>query len=159
MNGTSNTVRYDENSPAVQAHLQIMQSVIQRMASNSASCKAWCIALVSAILVIVTEKSNPQYAFVAVIPVLLFLVLDIYYLSLEKTFRELYNSFINKLHEGKIVAPDLYAVSPSGIKLGVFWASFKSFSIWPFYLTLLAMTFVVVYCILSAATGSAKVIP
>lgn len=146
--------KYDENSAAVQGHLQIMQSCIQRMAANSTSCKTWCIALVSAILVIVAEKGKPQYALIAVIPIILFLVLDVYYLSLEKTFRELYNAFIGKLHGGRIVAPDLYAVSPSGIKLKVFVVSLLSFSVWPFYLALLAMTLVVMYCVLSAMTAS-----
>jgi len=41
---------FKENSQAVQSHLSIIQSVIQRMASNSTSSKAWCITLVSAIL-------------------------------------------------------------------------------------------------------------
>src|SRR3990172_5550441 len=105
---------FKENSQAVQAHLSITQSVIQRMAANSTSCKAWCITLVSAILVIVADKGRPQYALIAIIPTILFLALDTYYLSLEKMFRHSYNSFIEKLHSGKVVAADLYAVSPSG---------------------------------------------
>lgn len=133
---------FKENSQAVQAHLGITQSVIQRMAANSASCKAWCITLVSAILVIVAEKGKPQYALIAVIPNALFLVLDVYYLALEKMFRQSYNSFIEKLHSGKVVASDLYAVAPAGSLLNTFFASLLSFSIWPFYLTLLAMIWI-----------------
>jgi hypothetical protein len=34
---------FKENSQAIQAHLTIIQSIIQRMASNSSSCKTWCI--------------------------------------------------------------------------------------------------------------------
>ena len=33
------TVDFKENVQAVQAHLNILQSVIQRMAGNSAACK------------------------------------------------------------------------------------------------------------------------
>ena len=130
---------YKENSQAIQAHLQITQSIIQRMASNSASCKAWGITLVSAILVIVADKGKSQYALIAVIPNLLFLVLDSYYLALEKMFRQSYNDFIEKLHKSKFIAPDLYAVSPSGSLFRTFFSSLLSFSIWPFYLTLLVM--------------------
>jgi len=130
---------YSENSLAVQAHLGIMQSVIQRMATNSTSCKAWCITLVSAILVIVADKGKPQYALIAIIPTVLFLVLDSYYLALEKMFRQSYNNFIEKLHNGKVVAPDLYAVSPDGSQFKNLFVSMLSFSIWPFYLTLLVM--------------------
>lgn len=101
---------FKENAQAVQAHLGIMQSVIQRMAANSTSCKAWCIALVSAILLIVADKGKPQYALIAIIPTTLFLVLDAYYLSLESGFRESYNLFIEKLHNGELVASDLYCV-------------------------------------------------
>lgn len=130
------------NPQAVQTHLQTTQSVIQRMASNSASCKAWCIALVSAILVIVATTGKPQYTLIAIIPTVLFLILDTYYLTLEKMFRQSYNLFIEKLHTGKVTTSDLYIVSPSGSMLRGFFSSFISFSIWPFYLTLLVMTFV-----------------
>ena len=50
----------DETSPSVQAHLGIIQGVIQRMATNSAACKTWCITIVSAILVVVADKQNPN---------------------------------------------------------------------------------------------------
>ena len=134
---------FKENSQTVQAHLSITQSVIQRMAANSTSCKAWCITLVSAILVIVADKGKPQYALIAIIPTILFLSLDTYYLSLEKMFRQSYNLFIEKLHNSKVVAADLYAVSPSGDMLKTLFSSLRSFSIWPFYLTLLAMIWLV----------------
>lgn len=129
------------NSQAAQAHLQITQSIIQRMASNSASCKAWCITLVSAILVIVADKGKPQYAMIAVIPTLLFLVLDGYYLSLEKMLRQSYNAFIEKMHTGGLKASDFYAVSPTGNLFDTFLSSLCSFSVWPFYGMLLGMIY------------------
>lgn len=138
----ANDGEFRENSQAVQAHLSITQAVIQRMAANSASSKAWCITLVSAILVIVADKGKPHYALIAVIPTVLFLVLDAYYLALEKMFRQSYNNFIEKLHKGEVVASDLYAVVPSGKMFETFRASVRSFSIWPFYLTLLSMIWI-----------------
>lgn len=134
---------FRENSQAVQAHLSITQAVIQRMAANSASCKAWCITLVSAILVIVADKGKPHYALIGIIPTLLFLVLDSYYLALEKMVRQSYNNFIEKLHKGELSASDLYAVVPSGSMFEAFRASLRSFAIWPFYLTLFAMIWIV----------------
>jgi hypothetical protein len=134
---------FKEDSPSVQAHLSITQAVINRMAANSTSCKAWCITLVSAILVIVADKGKPQFALIALIPTLLFCSLDTYYLYLEKSFRQSYNSFIKKLHSGKVVAADLYAVSPSGDKIKTLWAALRSFAIWPFYLTLCVMILLV----------------
>lgn len=134
--------RFNENSDAVQAHLNISQSVIQRMASNSASSKGWAIALVSAVLVIVADKNNPDYALIAVIPIVLFLSLDAYYLSLEKRFRNSYNLFIDKLHDEGISASDLYAVEPCGKPIDYLGKAVLSFSIWPFYLMLLVMVLI-----------------
>ena len=133
---------FRENSEAVQAHLSITQSVIQRMAANSASCKAWCITLVSAILVVVADKGKPQLVLIALIPTVLFLVLDSYYLALEKMFRHSYNSFIDKLHRGKIAASDLYAVVPTGNATKMCFGALLSFSVWPFYLTLFVMIWI-----------------
>ena len=121
-----NSEEFKENSQAVQAHLNILQSVIQRMAVNSSSSKAWCITLVSAILVIVADKGKPDYAFIAIIPVLLFLFLDGYYLALEKGFRNSYNEFIAKLHSGGIQPNDLFAVIPEGKLSRLLWEALKS---------------------------------
>ncbi len=137
-----------ENSQAVQSHLTIYQNVIQRMATNSASSKAWCITLVSAILVIVANKEKPQYAMIAYIPTFLFLVLDTYYLSLEKGFRNSYNDFIRKLHKNKIESDDLFAIVPKGNLTKVFFKSMISFSVWPFYLALAIMIYIIRFLIL-----------
>lgn len=119
-----------------------MQAVIGRMSSNSSSSKAWCIALVSAVLVAVADKSKADYAWIAAIPTLLFLVMDAYYLALEKAFRRSYNSFIDKLHSGDLQPRDLYAVVPSGSLFVQFLKAIGSFSVWPVYLTLLGMIWV-----------------
>ena len=129
----------DESSPSVQAHLGILQSVIQRMATNSSNAKTACITLVSAILVIVADKGKPDYAWIALIPNLLFMALDTYYLALEKGFRLTYNNFVSKLHGGEATYADLYFVSPSGSQSKHQRESLKSFSVWGFYSTLLLL--------------------
>jgi hypothetical protein len=133
MNSEHNNCTLKEGSPSVQAHLVILQRVIERMGSNSTSSKAWCITLVSAILVIVAEKGKFNLGLLALIPTVLFLALDTYYLSLEKGFRNSYNSFINKLHKGLLAPEDLYAVVPQGEKSERIIESLKSFSVWGFY--------------------------
>jgi hypothetical protein len=133
--------QFKENSQAVQSHLTILQSVIQRMAANSSSSKAWCVTLVSAILVIVADKGKPQYAWLALIPTILFLLLDAYYLSLERGFRNAYNAFIKKLHEHSLQPENLFVVVPQGGMLRLFFLSLISFSVWPFYITLAGMIY------------------
>lgn len=140
-----------EASPSVQAHLQIMQSVINRMATNSASCKAWCITLVSAILVIVADKGKPNFAYIALLPTFLFSALDAYYLALEKSFRASYNAFVRKVHAGQAVPDDLFAVQPKGSESAHQRSALASFSVWGLYGTLAVLLEVARRLVLSAA--------
>lgn len=125
----------NEESSAVQAHLTIMQGVINRMAENSRSCKVWCVTLVAATLVLVARTGEPQHALIALVPTLLFLFLDSYYLALERAFIKSQNAFVGKLHRGELESADLYRVIPSGMGLPlVMRCLLGSVSIWPFYL-------------------------
>ncbi len=128
-----------EDSPSVQSHLQILQGVIQRMATNSTSCKAWCITIVSAILVLIADKNKPELAWLALLPSFLFFALDAYYLAMEKAFRASYNAFISRLHNNQLFSEDLYAITPSGNMSRHQFESLKSVSVWGFYGTLLAL--------------------
>ena len=148
MSGTTNTNFLDESSPSVQAHLGILQGVIQRMAANSSQCKAWCIAIVSAILVIVADKSKPDYAWIALLPTIIFLALDSYYLALEKGVRESYNQFVARIHEKGLTPSDLYSVVPAGNMNDHQIASLKSFSVWGFYGGLILLLVIARYVVL-----------
>ena len=130
----------NEESSAVQSHLTIMQGVINRMAENSRSCKVWCVTLVAATLVLVARTGEPQHALIALVPTLMFWVLDAYYLGLERRFRKSYRTFVARVHNGRIATTDLFVVAPSGSEIGQFcWALFRSFSVLPFYV-LVAVT-------------------
>ena len=129
-------MQLNAESSAVQAHLTILQGVIQRMAENSRSCKVWCVTLVSAILVLVARTGEPRHALLALAPVALFLLLDAYYLALERAFRKFYDGFVDKLHKGDLAADDLYAVKPVGMGVRLVGACLRSFSVWLFYAVL-----------------------
>ena len=132
------------NTPSVQSHLTILQDVIGRMAANSAASKTWCITIVSALLVVVADKTNTDYALLAFIPVFLFLFLDSYYLALERGFRISYNGFIRKLHRNEATVEDIFIVSLGGGVghiLALTTRSLFSLSIWPFYLVLGMMVY------------------
>lgn len=117
-----------------------MQGVIQRMAENSRSCKVWCITIVSATLILVARTGEPQHVLIALIPTVLFLIVDTYYLALERGFRRSYDGFIDDLHGGNVRLYDLYRVAPSGSLFGHFQSCLASFSILPFYCALVGMT-------------------
>ena len=129
-----------------QSYLTILQGVIGRMAANSAAAKSWCIALVSAIIVVLADKHKPSYVSIALIPIALFFLLDAYYLGLERQYRERYNDFISKLHEGTAQVDDIFIVTPGGglgATLGAAFNACASVSVWPFYSVLGVMLGVV----------------
>ena len=138
----------NEESSAVRAHLNIMQGVINRMAENSRSCKVWCVTLVAATLVLVARTGEPQHALIALVPTLLFLVLDAYYLALERAFIKSQNAFVAKLHSDGLQRSDVYRVVPTGMGLGLVGRClFGSVSIWPFYL-LVAVTILLTWLLI-----------
>lgn len=138
-----------EESASVQAHLQILQSIIQRMATNSTSCKAWCITIVSAILVLIADKGEPNFALLAFLPTFLFLALDAYYLALEKAFRSSYNLFVRKLHSSELKLDDLFFVIPRGDMTKHQIEALKSFSVWGFYGALAILVVVTKHAVLT----------
>ena len=142
----------NENSSAVQAHLTMMQGVIQRMAENSRSCKVWCVTLVAAVLVVVARTGEPQHALIALVPALLFLCLDAYYLALERAFIKSQNAFVAKLHQNELESGDVYRVAPAGMGLLLVGRCLGSVSVWLFY-PLVAVTVVLAWqLILPSAT-------
>ncbi len=128
--------KMDLNSPAVQTHVEILQGVIKRMSDNSRACKFWCVTLVSAVLVLVARVDEPKYILIALVPAVLFLILDTYYLALERAFRNSYNAFIGRLHDGGLEVEEIYRVKRSDIGLRLVYKCLKSFSVLPFYLLL-----------------------
>ncbi len=130
---------FDPESPAVQKHIEIIQNTITRMAENSRTCKVWSITLVSATLVLVARTEKPEHALIALVPTVLFLILDSYYLAIERGFRKSYSVFVCKLRGGTLTCSDLYTVTPNGSVPKHMAASLGSFSIWMFYSTLLVM--------------------
>jgi hypothetical protein len=144
-------------SSAVQKYLDILQSVISRMAGNSSNCKSVCITLVSAIVVVIADKGKPDFAWITLIPVILFCLLDAYYLGLEQGFRNTYNEFVKKLQNGVATPKDLFLIMPKRIvkkrqadglttlEIKAFspvYGTLKaliSFAVYPFYLTLIVV--------------------
>lgn len=66
--------------------IDIIQSVISRMASNSFLIKGWTVTLVVGSLVLKNENSYV----IALIPIVVFWILDAFFLRQERLFRKLY---------------------------------------------------------------------
>ncbi len=82
-------------------HLEFIQGVINRMAGNSFFLKGWAITLIAALFALSAKDTNPKYIFIAYFPIIIFWVLDGYFISQERLFRGLYND-VRKLDEKNI---------------------------------------------------------
>ena len=72
-------------------HLELIQGIINRMASNSFMLKGWSVVLVSALLVLVSRQGGNKWALVGLFPTLVFWGLDAYFLRQERLYRALYD--------------------------------------------------------------------
>ena len=80
------------NSELKLKHLEFLQSVVSRMANNSFLLKGWSVTLVAALFALAAKDSDKKYIVVAYFPVLVFWILDAYFLSNERQFRKLYDA-------------------------------------------------------------------
>jgi hypothetical protein len=88
-------------------HLEMIQVIITRMASNSFMLKGWAVSLVAGVFVLAEKDSNALYFLIAYLPIVLFWFLDSYYLQLERKFRVLFKNI------GDICEPDFsFSINP-----------------------------------------------
>jgi len=74
-------------------HLEMLQQIITRMASNSFLVKGWSVTLLSAILVLIVKDKVYPMVWVAFVPVVTFWLLDGCFLRQERLFRKLYDHY------------------------------------------------------------------
>lgn len=72
-------------------HLDMIQSVINRMAQNSFTLKGWALTLIAGTFALSAKEANHGFLLVALFPAVAFWGLDTYYLRLEGKFRQLYD--------------------------------------------------------------------
>lgn len=80
-------------------HLQMIQDVISRMASNTFLIKGWSITALGAICVFWLKERIYNILFLTLGLIIFFWVHDAYYLRLERGFRSYYNKV--RLKEGE----------------------------------------------------------
>lgn len=83
-------------------YINLLQENINRMSSNSSNCKSWMLTIVSAILALGVSKEGLQnWAHLALLPAILFYLLDSFYLGIERRFIGVENNFIDAVKNGK----------------------------------------------------------
>ena len=73
------------------AYLQMIQSVIGRMARNSFLIKGWSITVVAALGALAAARTSELFVYLACFPVVMFWALDAYFLRQERLFRKLWD--------------------------------------------------------------------
>ncbi len=82
-------------------HLEFIQGIINRLASDSFRMKGWAVVLVSALVVLLSRTRSVEVAYLVVVPVAAFWGLDGYFLWQERLFRALYDH-VRRLKESDI---------------------------------------------------------
>jgi len=123
-------------------HLEMIQNVITRMASNSFFLKGWTVTLVVALLAFANVKEmNVNFMFMAFVPALIFWSLDGFYLNEERKYIKLYEKVI-KVKNDKIdfsLNASQYEIETPGIISAIF-----SVPLCVFYAPILLVTLVAI---------------
>jgi len=117
--------------------LNVLQSIISRMAANSSNCKLWAVTLLSAIMVLFLSTDDIKLSvnkIVVLIPILPFMFLDAFYLGLERHFVEEYNK---EFQEEKCPNIPVITKNSGWERVKATGKALLSFSVLGFYLILL----------------------
>ncbi|MFD0991677.1 hypothetical protein [Tenacibaculum geojense] len=123
-------------------HLEFIQQVITRMNVNSFLLRGWAVTLVSALFAFATKDTNIQYIIITYISTPLFWILDGYYLSQERKFRDLYE-VVRKKENSEID----FSMKTSSSNKNNWISSILSKTEIIFYGTLIGITLIVMFVI------------
>ena len=111
-------------------HLEFIQRVIDRLATDSFRMKGWAVVLVSALLVLLAREGCVEFAYIGFVPVLVFWGLDGYFLRQERLFRDLYD------HVRVLDEPDIdFSMGTNAFRRNWMGATFSR-TLFPFYIAL-----------------------
>ena len=128
-----------DDSQTMVEHLKMVQSVVTRMASNSAQMKTWAVSLVTAAFVFSGLSDDPHWLIGVggCIPVIAFWTMDARYLHLEKCYIKLYEAVVTR---ASVTTLDLN-YRPHVPTVDSIWRVAWSWSVCTFYGSLLVLMF------------------
>ena len=90
-------------------YLDMLQSLIGRMAGNQFTVRAWSVGLGTAVIGFAASKDgNVKASVLAAFPALIFWITDAYYLALERKFRGIFRAACeDPRHKNFAFDPDL----------------------------------------------------
>jgi len=111
----------------LQKKLDVLQSIINRMAANSSNLKLWCVTLLSALVAFVFSQKGCINKALFFLPIVPFGILDAYYLGLEKFYVKQYNTTFSTDNIETIKRPNCCEW------ICLTFQGLRSFSVWGFY--------------------------
>jgi hypothetical protein len=141
--GTTHTIDVAERKKDLLKEIDLIQSVINRMANTSFLIKGWAITM---ICLIFSTRTQQDALPLVVIPLLLFWFLDAFFLQRERLYRKLYQWVIqNRLKDDSY----LFSLNTARFKhesKSIIW-SMTSLTLGPFYG--IALLLIAIYSMLS----------
>jgi hypothetical protein len=140
---------YDTIAPNRIRHMEMIQAVVARLAGNSFLIKGWAVTIDAALLGFAASRNQAKLAWIAVAPMLLFWLLDAYYLYAERLFRCLYdqvrrgNPTIEPFYMAATSDKFLGELKSNGVSNVAFRDAFWRPAVCMFYLALLVATVLV----------------
>src|ERR1700730_1085088 len=107
----------------------MVQGVVTRLANYGATLKNYCLTLTKAVCGYAITLHRPLVALLALVPILIFAVLDAQYLRVERRFRSLFD----KLREKDWSKLPTFEIGPKAALPSGYWDAFTSWSIFVFY--------------------------
>ena len=131
-------------------HLEMIESIIERMGNNSFQLKGWAVALVAIVGGLAAQGTDKRFFLIAGIPLIAFWSVDAFYLKLERSYKVLYRNVAEKEEDQIDFMMDVKNASyTEEEKRKVFYIRcLFSATEWLFYLPILAAVLVLVYLIL-----------
>lgn len=119
-------------------HLKLIEAVIGRMAGNSFLIKGWTVTLVAGLSALAKAQTDHSFAWIAAGVVVVFALLDGFYLALERSYRVLFKQVAADAPEAKNWTLEAAPVGPAQVVRAL-----TGFAIWPLYTAALAGTIAV----------------
>ena len=120
----------DQDREDRRKHLELIQNIVSRLASASATIKGWAITIAGAAFGVGAVRDNWYLWALGILVVLAFASLDIHYLKTERDFRDLHRSVVANL-----MPPFCLTTSevPEHMRSTGREPTWRSWSVWKFY--------------------------
>jgi hypothetical protein len=126
------TISADKTAELRVKQLEMVQAIVARLGNYGATLKNYCITLTTAVCGFAITLHRPVVALLALLPIVIFALLDAQFLRIERRFRGLFD----RLRQEEWEVLPTFSIQLSSAPAVRYWAVICSWSILIFYLPL-----------------------